>query len=96
MWLLALLRVVPVVMPPAAGLAFLAATGVSECFAYLAMWRARAAAPVSVVSPLVHAQPFFTVVLTALFLRDVERMTWRIVLASLLVVAGVTFVLWGY
>ena len=54
---------------------------------------ALATAPVSIVSPLVHAQPLFTIVLAAVFLRDVERMTWRLVLASLLIVAGVTVVL---
>jgi drug/metabolite transporter, DME family len=93
MWLLALARIVPVTVPPLPGLGFLALSGVCESVAYLTMWRALARADVSLVSPLVHAQPLFTVVLTAIFLRDVERMTWRIVLASLLIVAGVMFVL---
>jgi drug/metabolite transporter (DMT)-like permease len=55
--------------------------------------RALAAAPASLVSPLVHAQPLFTIALAGIFLRDVERLTWRIVVASLLIVAGVTVVL---
>jgi drug/metabolite transporter (DMT)-like permease len=93
MWALAMARIVPVARPPAVGLGWLALSGLCECLAYLTMWRALAAAPVSIVSPLVHAQPLFTIVLAAIFLRDVERMTWRIVAASLLIVAGVTFVL---
>jgi uncharacterized membrane protein len=93
MWTLAAAGVVPFVRPPLRGLGWVALSGVCECVAYLTMWRALAAAPVSIVSPLVHAQPQFTIVLAAIFLRDVERMTWRLVLASLLIVAGVTFVL---
>lgn len=93
MWVLALLRVIPVTRPPARAMLFLALSGLCECFAYLTMWRALATAPVSLVSPLVHAQPLFTIALTAVFLRDVERLTWRVIVASLLIVAGVTCVL---
>ena len=93
MWALALAGVIRVSRPPARGLMFLALAGLCECLAYVTMWRALATAPVSLVSPLVHAQPLFTVVLAAIFLRDVERLTWRVVVASLLIVAGVTFVL---
>jgi len=93
MWALAAARVVPFVRPPRRGFGWLALSGVCECLAYVTMWRALATAPVSIVSPLVHAQPLFTIVLAAVFLRDVERMTWRLVLASLLIVAGVTVVL---
>jgi drug/metabolite transporter (DMT)-like permease len=78
-----------------AGLGFLALSSACESLAYLTMWRAMATAPVSVVSPLVHAQPLFTILLAMIFLRDVERLTWRVVVASLLVVAGVAFVLRG-
>lgn len=93
MWSLALVRVVPVAAPPAAGLGFLALSSLCESLAYLAMWRAMSSAEVSLVSPLVHAQPLFTLVLAAIFLRDVERVTWQVVVASLLIVAGVASVL---
>jgi drug/metabolite transporter (DMT)-like permease len=56
------------------------------------MWRALAATDVSVVSPLVSAQPLFTVALTAVFLRDLERVTWRVMLAAALIVAGIALV----
>jgi uncharacterized membrane protein len=74
------------------GLTYLAACGLAEGTAYLTMWRALAAGEVSVVSPLVNAHPIFAVGLTALFLRDVEQVTWRIALAAALVVAGVALV----
>ena len=35
----------------------------------------------SVVSPLVNSHSIFTVLLAWLFLRDLERVTWRIALA---------------
>ena len=37
---------------------------------------------VSDVVPLVNATPLFTVVLIVLFLRGIERMTWRVGVAS--------------
>jgi uncharacterized membrane protein len=44
---------------------------------------------VSVVIPISSTGPFFSLVLAALFLRDVERVTLRIVLSAALIVAGV-------
>jgi drug/metabolite transporter (DMT)-like permease len=93
MWLLAATGMVKIRIGRAAGLGFLALSSVCESLAYLTMWRAMATAPVSLVSPLVHAQPLFTILLAMIFLRDVERLTWRVVVASLLMVAGVAFVL---
>lgn len=80
------LRVRPV------GLAFLLLTGLAEGLAYLAMWRALALGEVSLVSPLVNAHPIFAVTLAALFLRDLERVTWRIAGAAALIIAGVALV----
>lgn len=75
------------------GLGFLALAGVAEGTAYLTMWRALAVADVALVSPLVNAQAIFAVTLAAIFLRDLERVTWRIALAALLIVAGVAAVI---
>lgn len=93
MWLIAAAGGREGLRPPPAGLGLMAAAGLCESAAYLTMWRALALADVSVVSPLVHAQPFFTIVLVALFLRDLERVTWRIGVASALIVAGVAVVI---
>ena len=57
------------------------------------MWRALAIGEVSVVSPLVSAHSIVAIVLAAVFLRDLERVTWRIVLAAVLIVAGVAVVM---
>ncbi len=74
------------------GLGFLALAGLAEGLAYLAMWRALASGDVSVVSPLVNAQSIFAVALAAIFLRDLERVTWGMALAAALIVAGVAAV----
>jgi drug/metabolite transporter (DMT)-like permease len=73
-------------------LGLLALSGCAEAVAYLTMWRALAIADVALVSPLVNAHSMFTLGLTALFLRDLERVTWRIVAATALIVAGVAIV----
>ncbi len=70
-------------------------SGLCEGTAYILMWRALGLGHVSVVTPLVNATPLFTVVLVLLLLRGVERMTWRITLASAMAVAGVFLVVLG-
>lgn len=75
-----------------AGLGFLALAGLAEATAYLTMWRALSMADVSLISPLVNAQSIFAVALAAIFLRDLERVTWRIAVAAALIVAGVATV----
>lgn len=74
---------------PRPALGLVAASGLAEGVAYLSMWWALALAPVSVVSPLVNAHSIFAVVLAAAFLRDLERVTWRIASAAVLIVGGV-------
>jgi drug/metabolite transporter, DME family len=81
------------VRPVRRGLVFIVLAGLSEGVAYLTMWRALTTESVSVVSPLVHAQPFFVIVLTTIFLRDLERVTWRIVLACAFIVSGIALVI---
>jgi uncharacterized membrane protein len=92
MWLVALLGRSRMRLDPR-GLGYLAASGLAEGAAYLTMWQALAQGDVSVVSPLVNSHPIFAVTLAALFLRDVETVTWRIALATALVVAGVALVI---
>lgn len=70
-------------------------SGVCEGTAYILMWRALGLGHVSLVTPLVNASPMFTVVMVMLFLRGVERMTWRIAVASAMAVAGVCLVVLG-
>ena len=75
------------------GLAFMLLSGCCEGVAYLAMWKALDLGDVSVVTPLVHSQPLFTIALTLLFLRDLERITWRIALAAGSILSGVVLVI---
>jgi len=49
---------------------------------------------VSVVIPIASTGPLFSLMLTALFLRDVERVTLRIVMSALMIVAGVVLLTW--
>jgi drug/metabolite transporter (DMT)-like permease len=94
MWALALVvRGTGAIGVSRGGLRLLALAGLSEGFAYLTMWQALMLGHVSVVSPLVNSHAMFTVVLAWLFLRDLERVTWRIALAAALVVTGVGLVI---
>lgn len=78
----------------AGALGLLALAGLAEGAAYLAMWWALSIGDVSVVSPLVNAQSIFAVTLAAVFLRDLERVTWRVALAAVLLIGGVAAVGW--
>lgn len=74
-------------------LGFLAASGLAEALAYVSMLRAFSGGQVSVVSPLVNTHGMFAVVLTAIFLRDLERVTWRVTTAAALIVVGIFIVM---
>jgi uncharacterized membrane protein len=91
MWLVALVRRQHMRIE-ARGLGWVVASGLAEGTAYLTMWKALAQEDVSVVSPLVNSHPIFAVTLAALFLRDVETVTWRIALAAALAVTGVALI----
>lgn len=49
---------------------------------------------VSVVIPVSSTGPLFSLLLTWLFLRDVERVTLRIVLSAMMIVGGVVLISW--
>jgi drug/metabolite transporter, DME family len=75
-----------------AGFGYVALAGLAEGIAYMTMWQALSAGEVAVVSPLVNASSIIAVGLAAIFLRDLERVTWRIGVAAALIVAGVTLI----
>jgi drug/metabolite transporter (DMT)-like permease len=56
---------------------------------------ALARAPVVVITPIVGISPLLTLVLTAIFLRQTERITMRTVVGSIFVVSGVLLVIFG-
>jgi drug/metabolite transporter, DME family len=72
---------------------FLAA-GVTVSLAMICIYFALDLGKVSVVIPISSTGPFFSLMLTALFLRDVERVTLRIVLSAALIVSGVALISW--
>ena len=68
------------------------AGGVVTSVAWLAMFTATQEGPVGVVSAIIGANPLFGLLLSALLLRDVERVTARVALGSALIVAGVAVI----
>ena len=67
---------------------FLAA-GITISFGMVCIYYALDLGKVSVVIPIASTGPFFSLILTAPFLRDVERVTVRIVLSAAMIVGGV-------
>jgi uncharacterized membrane protein len=72
---------------------FLAA-GITVSLAMICIYFALDLGKVSVVIPISSTGPFFSLVLTAIFLRGVERVTFRIVLSAALIVGGVLLISW--
>jgi uncharacterized membrane protein len=73
---------------------FLAA-GVTISLGMACIYYALDLGKVSVVIPISSTGPFFSLILTALFLRDVERVTLRIVLSAGMIIGGVVLLtLW--
>jgi len=70
-------------------LPYFAAAGVSNSVAWISMFIATQRGSVSVVSAIIGANPLFGLILSALFLRSVERITPRIIAGCLVIVAGV-------
>ncbi len=67
-------------------------TGLLAAFGVLSVFRALDAGDVSVVGPIIMAQPLIVVVLSAIFLRDLEKLTPRLVTGAVLTVLGVVLI----
>lgn len=72
---------------PGSGL--FAVSGVLQSLGFLALTFGLAKADASVVYPVTSAAPLVTVVLTAIVLRKTERLNWRIVVGTCLIIIGV-------
>lgn len=71
------------------------AAGVAVSVAMTSIYYALDLGKVTVVIPVASTGPFFSLLFSALFLRDVERVTLRIVLGATLIVGGVLLItLW--
>ncbi len=63
-------------------------SGLSMFLAQLCVFFALGSGKVVVVSPLSSLSPFFVLLLVRVFLRELEKVTWRIVLGVILTVGG--------
>jgi drug/metabolite transporter (DMT)-like permease len=48
-----------------------------------------------VLAPLVQASPFFAILMSRIFLQAEERITFRLFLSALGIVAGAALIMWG-
>ncbi|MSQ31520.1 MAG: hypothetical protein EXR64_05830 [Dehalococcoidia bacterium] len=71
------------------GAIYFAVAGIFSAMGVLLMFFALGRGQVVIVSPVLATNPLFTLLFAAMFLRGVERITLRIILGALLVVAGV-------
>ena len=74
---------------PRSAFGYFALNGLTASVGLFAMFAALRAGPVSVVDPIAATAPLVTTAIAALVLRDVERITSRLVFGVVLVVAGV-------
>jgi drug/metabolite transporter (DMT)-like permease len=74
------------------GALFFGAAGIFSATGVSGMFLAVERAEVVVVAPISSVHPLFTLLLAAVFLRDLERITPRIVFGGALVVAGVVLI----
>ena len=63
-------------------------SGLFTLMGQLSVFLALEIGTVVVVSPLSSVTPFFVVLLAAVFLRKLERVTWRTVTGAVLIIAG--------
>ncbi|MFQ5683440.1 MAG: DMT family transporter [Candidatus Binatia bacterium] len=75
-----------------ASLRFFVAAGVVVSLAMVAVYYALYLGKVTVVIPIGSTGPLFTLILSALFLRDVERVTAKIVLGACMIIGGVLLI----
>ncbi len=62
--------------------------GIFAMGAAINFWTALRDGPITVIAPLIRVTPIFVLILTAVLLRGREKITWRLVFATLIVVGG--------
>lgn len=70
---------------------FFAGAGVLQAIGFLSLTFGLSTEDVSIVYPVTSSAPLFTLAFTALLLRGVEQLTWRIALGAMAVVGGVVW-----
>lgn len=77
---------------PRKAYAFFAGSAFMNAFALLALFEALSRGPVVVVDPLSSPTSLFAILFTFIFLRQIERVTRRLLLGALLVITGVVLI----
>ena len=77
------------------GLQWFFASGVMNFLSYVGMYTALGLDRIAVVTPLVSAYPVFVLPLTFFFLKGIEQVNARKVVATLLAVLGVLLIWWS-
>jgi drug/metabolite transporter (DMT)-like permease len=70
-------------------LGLFAASGILQALGFLALTFGLSGEDVSIVYPVTSTAPLFTLLFTALMLRNTERLTWRSVVGAVAITAGV-------
>jgi len=65
-------------------------SGISSTVGQLCLFYALDFGQVVIVSPLASTSPLFVILLAAVFLRNIERITWKIVLGAILIIVAST------
>lgn len=73
-------------------LPFYASSAVASVTGQVLTFTALSAGEVSVVVTLISTTPLFIVLLTALFLRELERINWKVVAGVVMLVAGIVMI----
>ena len=80
---------------PARNVVFCGLSGISQALGVASLFQALSLAPVTVVTPINAIGPLVTLALVQVFLQRVEAITLRLVLGTVLSVAGVIVVILG-
>lgn len=68
---------------------WMATAGLVASSGVAAMFLGLSKAPVVIISPLISINPLLAILLSQLFIRNLERFTWRVPAGALLIVLGV-------
>lgn len=80
------------IVPDRKSLPFFGSAALISAAAQLLNFAALDTGDVSVMVPLLNTSPLFTVLFGSLFLRDLEKITLKVILGSLLMVAGIVLI----
>lgn len=86
------MRRIQLIRPRRASLPFFASAALLSAIAQIMNFTALSMGEVSAMVPLLDTTPLFTVLFSAIFLRDLEKVTLKIILGALLMVGGVVII----